>query len=81
MLKGVHGPRIDVDVRVKLHWSNCESMAPEQPSEAGGGDAFPDRTYHTASYKDEFCHSAIPAAVYMPTGNTDERTSEISAAD
>ena len=53
MLERVHGPGIDVDVRVELLEGDAEASGFEQPAQGGGGDSFSEAGGHSTRDEDE----------------------------
>ena len=60
VLKGIHGPGIDVDVRVELLHRHPQAPALEKSSQGGGGQTLAQRTRHTTGDEDVLRQNAPP---------------------
>ena len=60
-----HRAGVDVDVRVELEDGDGEAAGLEDPSDAGGGDAFAERGGHASGHKDILRHGSGPPGVFL----------------
>ena len=56
MLKGRHGSRIDVEIRVKFDQGDSEAPRFQNRGERGGGDSLAQGRHYTAGDEDKFGH-------------------------
>ncbi len=59
-----HRARIHVDVRVELEDGDGQAAGLEDPSDAGGGDAFAERGGHASGHKDILRHGTGPPGFF-----------------
>ena len=59
-----HGPRVHVDVRIQLEHGDPQAPCLEQPTDAGGGDAFAEGGGHASGHKDILRHGSGPPGVF-----------------
>ena len=64
VLVGRHRARIHVDVRIELEDGDRQAAGLEEPTDAGGGDAFAERGGHASGHKDILRHGSGPPGFF-----------------
>ena len=60
VLEGVHGARVDVEIRIELLHRDPEAAALQETPERRGREPFPERAGHTTSHEDVLGHGTSP---------------------